>query len=332
MVVAPDTLTDKQLFAIDQFLMQGGTVVVNSGAYKANYTGNNLNFQGNTSNIKQWLQHHGFTIDNRLLLDPKNLPFPVPVTRNLGAIRIQEMRMLPYPYFPDVRDAGLNSKNIITASLPQVTLSWPSAINIKEGTKTFSVTELLTTSSESWQSASLDIAPRLNNGQTAPYIPEGIQKSTTIGLIAEGTFTSYFKDKPSPLSEDKEDTSSSELERITINSTLEQSPDSARIILYSSNDFMQDRILEMMAIANKSNYLNSLQLVANTLSWVLEDEGLLSIRSRGNFNQTLPPMTRDEQVFWEYANYLSALALLLLIALIRKQINNVKQRRFQLYL
>ena len=44
------------------------------------------------------------------------------------------------------------------------------------------------------------------------------------------------------------------------------------------------------------------------MDWSLEDAGLLSIRSRGNFNRTLPTLEHGTQLFWEYLNY--GLALL----------------------
>ena len=91
---------------------------------------------------------------------------------------------------------------------------------------------------------------------------------------------------------------------------LERSPESARIVLYASNDFMSDQVLNSIVAASGTQYLGPLELFMNTLDWALQDEQLLSIRSRGHFNRTLPPMERRVQQRIEYVNY--GLALLLL--------------------
>ena len=96
---------------------------------------------------------------------------------------------------------------------------------------------------------------------------------------------------------------------------IERSPESARLVIYSSNDFLTDQILGTISSMTGAQYLGPLELVANTLDWTLEDDGLLGIRSLAHFNRSLPPMEKDEQLFWEYLNYGLALFALGLIAL-----------------
>ena len=63
-------------------------------------------------------------------MDPLNAAFPVPVTRRTGGFTFQELLMLDYPYFPDIRAPNLNPDSIITSGLPQVTLAWASPIEL----------------------------------------------------------------------------------------------------------------------------------------------------------------------------------------------------------
>ncbi len=65
---------------------------------------------------------------------------------------------------------------------------------------------------------------------------------------------------------------------------------------------------------------------ANAVDWSLEDSGLLSIRSRGHFNRTLPPMEQSTQVFWEYLNYGLAALLLLTVGFVQRVHSTRKQR------
>ncbi|HTF86228.1 MAG TPA: Gldg family protein [Cellvibrio sp.] len=332
LLAAPKNLDEKQLFAVDQFLMQGGTVIAATSPYSASVSNRSLSVQSQTSGLQEWLSHHGLQIENQLVMDTQNVPFPVPVARNVGGFTVQEIRMLDYPYFVDVRGEGLNQDNPITANLPQATLAWASPIIVdQEKQKSRTITELLRSSDNAWLSNSTQVMPRVDGGSLSRFTPEGEQKSRLLGVISAGRFDSYFAGKASPLlaQADEENAQDGAGDTTTVSGVIERSPESARIILFSSNDFLTDQLLQMAGAAGGGEYLNSLQLLANTVDWSLEDAGLLSIRSRGNFNRTLPTLEHSTQLFWEYLNYGLALLALLIVAGVRYQINRSRQKAYQ---
>ena len=57
----------------------------------------------------------------------------------------------------------------------------------------------------------------------------------------------------------------------------------------------------------------------NAVDFALEDQSLLGIRARGNFNRTLPPMEASEQQALEYLNYLLALLGIGVVYLVYRQ-------------
>ncbi|MDB4223380.1 hypothetical protein N9850_06380, partial [Granulosicoccus sp.] len=65
-------------------------------------------------------------------------------------------------------------------------------------------------------------------------------------------------------------------------------------------------------------YIAPFQLIANAVDVSLDDTGLLSIRSRGQFNRTLPPMDDDVRQFWEVLNYLLAIITIAALYLISR--------------
>lgn len=347
LLAAPNNLSQKELFAVDQFLMQGGTVVVASSPYQASLSQTSLSLQKHNSGLADWLKHNGLEIQDKVVMDKQNVPFPVPVERNLGGFSVQEMRMLDYPYFVDVRNQGLNSSNPITANLPQLTMAWASPINLDpkaQGER--QITELLHSSDKSWLSSSLSVMPQVDSRGVTPYRAEGEQKPYLLGVISQGKFDSYFAGKQSPLlseaksaqadkaadqkGADKKDADKTAADdKQTVSGIIAHSPDSARIILYSSNDFLTDPVISMAGAASGGQNLGGLQLMANTLDWSLEDAGLLSIRARSNFNRTLPTMQASTQMFWEYLNYGLALLALLLVGLIQRGIKRTRARRYQ---
>jgi ABC-2 type transport system permease protein len=87
------------------------------------------------------------------------------------------------------------------------------------------------------------------------------------------------------------------------------------MIVFASNDFMDDQMLNAIITASGTQYLGPLELLMNTLDWALQDDTLLAIRSRAHFNRTLPPMERQKQALIEYTNYGLALLWLGLLAI-----------------
>ncbi len=133
LVLSPENLDDKQLFATDQFLMKGGTVVLATSPFDISMQGT-LSARKIDVGLAEWLEHNGITIEETMVLDPQNSAFPVPIQRDLGGFSVQEIQMLDYPYFADVRGDGLNPDSGLTADLGQVTLSLSSPIRIDEET------------------------------------------------------------------------------------------------------------------------------------------------------------------------------------------------------
>lgn len=224
--------------------------------------------------------------------------------------------MLDYPYFADLRGDGLNPDNPISASLDQLSMAWASPISI-DGDRNAAreVTGLLYSSPESWLSSSLDVMPKVGaDGNSIPYQPGGERGRQLLGAIVQGRFESYFAGQDSPLIERGEDQGDAAgADDSVISGVIERSPEAARIILYASNEFLNDRIMELAGASSGSDYLNGAQLMANTVDWSVEDPDLLGIRARGQFNRSLPPLKAEQRVFWEGANY--ALAVLILLAL-----------------
>jgi len=344
LLASPDKLDEKQLFAVDQFLMRGGTVVLATSPFDIDSQGA-LSARKHDSGLNDWLTHHGITLEEKMVLDPQNAAFPIPVNRRIGGFVVRETRLVDYPYFVDVRGDGIERESGLAAGINQVTMTWPSPITLDEqknrGRK---VIRLLQSSDQSWTTDSLDIQPNFRAYGKLGF-PAGEKRGRQLLAVAvEGRFDSYFKDKPSPLAaqeeeadadkaadetkEKKDDAGGDKVKAPVITRVIDRSPESARIILFASNSFLTDKMLDLAASGLGTRYLKPVQLVENAIDWSLEDRGLLAIRGRAHFSRTLDPMDRESQVFWEYLNYGLALFGLLLIALIRRQTNKRAALRY----
>ena len=332
MVVDPTSLSEKSVFAIDQFLMRGGTVVVAAGSYRATLTPQALSAMPIRSGLADWLAHHGVTIDESMVMDPQNAAFPLPVTREVAGFRFQDVRMLDYPYFVDVRGDGLNPDVPFTSASRQLTMAWASPVDVDtEVNANRAVTTLLESSDGSWRSASTDIMPSLGAEGGVAYLPEGEQQANTLGVMLEGRFESFFDESPlvedalavedltSEDGDEADEVSSAEEDADTlgtVTAVIERSPESARLIVLGSASFVADQTVRMVGSADGTIYTGSLELMANIVDWAVEDESLLGIRGRGHFNRTLDPMSEEQQRVWEYVNYALALAGLAVVFVI----------------
>ncbi len=337
-LVSPRLTTDKERFAVDQFLMRGGTVIAATSPYSASLERTSMMLKPHTSGMSDWLEQIGVSIDKQLVLDRRNSAFPVPVTRQVGGLNFQDMQLLDYPYFVDVRPDGLNQDVLVTAQLPQVTVPWASPIRIDEQkSQGLEVIPLLYSSEQSWLSDDLNITPSMDQVRSGFAVGENPQRHL-LAVSIQGRFPSRFAGKDSPLlaqpDEAAGDTAHEENKEAEpagadINMVLNHSAESARLILFASNDIFRDEIVSMLGAAQGGAYLNSLQLAVNSVDWSLEDQGLLSIRARGHFNRTLEPMEAGRQQFWEYLNYAIVLLALGILWFVYRSMTRARLTRYQ---
>ncbi|MCC6201823.1 MAG: Gldg family protein, partial [Gammaproteobacteria bacterium] len=333
LLVAPEALNEKQLFAVDQFLMHGGTVVLASSPFDITSEGA-LSARSYNSGLEPWLAHHGITPEQQMVLDPRNAAFPIPVERRIGGFAVQETQLVDYPYFIDVRGDGMPATAGVTSGLEQVTLTWASPIALDaEKNRARRVTRLLESSDQAWLSDSLDIQPDFAAHDRLGFARGETKGRQLLAVAVDGRFESYFRDRPSPLATDSNEAAPAAEEEPAepkppaVNRIVEHSPDSARLVLFASNTFVTDDMLNLASSGLGTRYLKPVQLLENTIDWSLEEEGLLAIRARAQFSRVLDPLAQETRMFWEYLNYGLALAGLLLIALIRARINARARRR-----
>jgi ABC-2 type transport system permease protein len=318
-MIAPQGLSDMERFAIDQYLMRGGAVVVAAGNYilsPLQYS-SSLMIEAVQDGLKEMLAHYGVTVGDSLVMDPQNEPFPVPVQRNVAGMTVYEYQQIPYPFFVDVRQDSMATESPIVANLSAVTMQWASPLEVdEEKNKDREVVTLLQSTAGSWLRSSTDVNPDLNTYPQYGFPVEGDQKASPLAVSIRGSFESYFKDQAPPTPEDEGETEAAAL------GTIEVSPDSSRLVVVGSAEFVDDIVLEISSSFSQDRYLLNLQFLQNTVDWAVEDEDLLSIRTRGTYARLLQPLEEDEQSFWEGLNY--ALALLALIGI--GVVWNVRQR------
>lgn len=311
MVIAPQNMSQRERFAVDQYLMRGGSVFVSAGSYSLtqNPQDGSLALQPIEDGLRDLLAHYGADISDELVLDPQNEPFPIQVPRNVGGLTVNEVQTLNYPHFIDVRQEGMNRDSLVTSGLPTVTINWASPIALNNS-EDITATPLLESSPQSWTTTSTNVIPDTVLYPENGFPVTGERASQLVGVTLEGSFTSYYTENEPPLA------SSEEPDPLATTGLLERSPASARLIVISSAEFLNDNVINLSASFNGDRYLNSLQLVQNSVMWFTQDEQLAAIRARSSETRLLQPITSEAQTRWEVINYGVALAVLALLGII----------------
>ena len=249
--------------------------------------------------------------------------------------------MVNYPFFVDIRPDGMNLESGLLSGIQQVTMNWASPISIDtEVNKERKVIPLLKSSEGSWLSTDTNVQPNFQLHGDAGFAIGDEEGRQLLAVLVEGRFSSFFKDKPSPLLPENEQESGGEsteqkevkdesgpaddekeVEEQIISRMISKSSESARLILFSSNSFLDDTVLSIGSNVRRTNYLGPVQMVANAVDWSLEDRGLLDIRGRSHFSRPLAPMGKSRQMFWEYLNYGLALVGLIIVWLIKRYLD-----------
>ena len=311
-VVAPQNMSDLERFAIDQYLMRGGSVVIAGGNYvlPSEMFPTGLAVEEVSDGLREMLSSYGIEVEQSMVFDTQNEPLPIQVPRTVSGMQVVELQELDYPPFIDVRSSGMDRESPIVSNLPAVTMNWASPLTVDE-TKNAGreVTILLQSTEQSWLWEQIDVQPNPDLYPQYGFPVMAEQQSWPLAVSIHGSFQSYFKDRASPFEATEAMTET--LEGPV--GTIEASPDTARLVVIGSAEFVDDAVLETSMQLSQDRYLNSLQFMQNAVDWSVEDEDLLSIRSRGTYARLLDPLEKEQQSFWEVLNYALVLVALVII-------------------
>ena len=325
-VAKPGTMSDKQKFAIDQYLMGGGAMIVLAGDKKITVDRSGITAVDASKDLEDMLATWGVKINSGFVMDKQNASFPVPVEDKHGMFVMKKIKMMDYPFFPDIRPDGFKKGNIATSGLQNVIFNWGSAIDVKPS-KGVKAETILSTSDNSWIRTSGDILPTSMESAAVDFAPPDKVQKYTVAATLKGGFKSYFTDKPSPLfkddsasekSQDDTDPESAKKDRKKdlTGRTIKEAAKSARLAVIGSSEFLSDITASVGNQISGNMYSSNFQFARNLIDWALADTDLLQIRNGGTFARTLKPMEDSKTNMWEITNYLFVILSLLIIVFV----------------
>jgi ABC-2 type transport system permease protein len=314
-------LDPRAWFAIDQYLMLGGSVIAMASSHEAQNSESGWQVRQLDEGLLDLLKSYGVTIRSELVMDSQNFDFPFPVEDRRGEYVIRRIEQVDYPYFPRLSGSGFQEGNLAFKGVKELVFPWaspvwlPAQLNAagdeildERGLPKVKLPPglrgeyLSWTSPEAWLDKDDNISPDITQPKAlwfgAPE--EGNRRRVPLAVNIQGKFTSHFADKVNPNLKIEGEAESNNMPDES-GRTIKQSTDNARLIVIGSAEMVSDKGHAFPFHAN---------FIQNLIEWSLEDTALLSIRSAGAFAKTLRETEPDERQRLEWMNYLIACTLL----------------------
>jgi len=289
LAASTENFSDLELYKLDQFILRGGRLAVFLNRKMVDMQNQFMPVQDNRSNIFSFMEHYGIRWDDKLLLDKNN--YQVQAMQNLGFLQIPVA--MNYPFAPRISD--LNEDNPIVNRLNELGFFFVNEITPTRDSGKLSFTPLMNTS-EMTGFAMPDQRTRSINIAANQQFPDYLYRegSKTIAAVLEGEHLSWFGDSR---------------------------PDSIDYPDMHLGASMAPSV--MVALGNatftKQQFMvpASLTFLLNTVDWLYDRNGLISIRSKNVQPTQLEEMTPGKRQGLKWINILLAPVIIVIFGLVR---------------
>ena len=277
MLVHPKQLAPKTLYAIDQFVMRGGRMLLmvdpDAGADLSGQNPSNpmaAAMANHSSDLEPLLAAWGIDYDPTKVIGDLGLGLEVRTNASSGPVR--HIGIL------GLRRANMNPKDVVTASLEQINMSTVGSLSQRAGAKT--TFEPLLTSSTSAEPLP---AQRYNALIDPSTLRDGFKSTGTRYTLAAritGPVDSAYPNGPPP---DQKPVAGPPLAHLAKSSTP------ANIVVIADTDFLMDYLWvqqrELFGQRIAQAFANNGDLIANILDNLSGSSALISIRGRASFSR-----------------------------------------------
>lgn len=279
-LISPRSLSEEEVFSIDQYLMGGGRLIALIDRFEINQA---LAIEPVETTAVDLMNHYGVLVEESLVLDRSNAMAAFsggPITYHM-----------PYPYWPDVRKDEFNAGEPIVADLESAVLPWTSPLSLKEaGAGETDAVSVLASTSPYAVSASPK-AVGLDPQSAGEGLLRGSPGKLALIAMVSGPVRSYFADgghkapKGSPFEK--------------------ESGAGARIFAVGSSHWISDNFL--------GNFPANAILFQNALDAFAMGDLLIGIRSKEATSRPVAILSDAAMATIKYANVVCGPILVLLI-------------------
>ncbi len=297
-VAAPRELSGRDLFIVDQYIMQGGRVLFLVDGVDIN---DEMQAAALDSPLNGLLAQYGVHVLAQLVLDPVN----VTASFQNGMYDV----MLPYPFWVQVVRQISASRHPVSSSIESMVMPWVSPLVVADNaTLDAEVAVLAQSSDESWvQQDFFDLNPKqdFNARKNQPG-------SRILAVALSGRFSSFFADRKTlpPLAD--------EPGKVVPKEIVSRSPDT-RIIVAGSSRFITKDFPEEFE-GNRTFFLNA-------IDWLTIGDELIDIRSRAAGERPLQRVSEQTKLMMRIVNMLAVPLLVIAFGFLYTGLRRRRKRR-----
>ena len=296
-----ERFTEKEKFTLDQYIMNGGKSLwlidnVNAELDSLMATGQTLAFNRDL-NLTDLLFSYGVRINYDLVKDIQSATISLASGNTGNQIQYQDF---PWHYYPLI-----SSKNNhpITNSIDRVRLRFANTIDTLKNN--IDKTVLLQSSTYSKSFGTPRIIS-LNEVAKKPSLQDFNNGDKFLGILLEGEFISAYANRVKPFDTNR----------------YKDKSNANKMVVIADGDIIANEIFQGTPLDlgidkwTKIRYGNA-PFLMNTIDYILDDSGLLKIRSKSIQLQFLDKQKAfKERTFWQVLNVIAPLSILLIIGLL----------------
>ena len=312
MVVHPKDLPQKTLYAIDQFVMRGGKLMVFTDPHclndpppqDPNDISASLNYKS-SSDLNALLRGWGVEMEPELMAVDRTLAVTASPTRGASAE--------PFLPFMELTEECVNTQEVVTANLDSVRVLFAGSLVEVPGAET-AVTPLLTTSKvgNTWKPASafdlqmprpqriaaavhdgaepLMLACRIN-GKLKSNFPDGLEEDAAETLDDTETAEDASAEEGHAHEHEAEEGHGHSHDPNA--PVLKETEEEATVFVFADVDVISDLLAFRDTFFGPAQVGDNASLLFNTVEYLGGSKDLIAIRSRGRFNR---PFTRVDAI------------------------------------
>ena len=302
-VMAPtQPFTEPQKFQIDQYIMRGGRV-----AFLLNRVDATLQKQYGQKldlHLDDMLAAYGLRLNSDLVRDAQCAN--ISLVQQQAGFSIQSQ--VPFPYLPEV--SNFSKGNAMVKDLQGLILFFASSVDTERiGAMGLSAEILMRSSKQSGRLTGMFMYDPMQHWTREDFGESGIP----LAAIVSGKFTSLYQGRPAPA-----DTSAGALPPPA--APLTSSPDT-RVLLVGDGDFARDQYIG----GSKDN----VTFFANMVDYLVDDAGLISIRTKEAVNPPLDPVADATKKIVKYADMGLPPLLVLAYGLLRWRMRKARKKAME---
>lgn len=263
--------SDTDLYAIDQFLMQGKPVGFFIGHMKADLDA--FRVETLSLGIDKLIEQYGVKIQQGLVVDPQCQR--IAISQRHGMFAIQNI--VDFQYVPRV--IRITSDNPMIKDLNAISFPFVNPLEVNlDNQPDVKATGLFKSSKHSWVK---DRVYTINPFEQLIPPEAEKRKEHLLGVVLEGSWRSYYEKEKTP-------------ENILPEDIIKQGNPTRMIVVGTGGIFSSALPLE------PENFV----FFSNVLDWLTQDEGLIAIRSKGISYQAIGEISLLKRSLFKWSNFL----------------------------